>query len=165
MALSPTVHQDGQPFPQLDGPFADQRGLITRPWQRFLMSLWQRTGSKFVNIQNAAVLQQSGVAGGLPISIINALTGAVLGTIFTDNQAGGAAQIVPTTISPAIFIASRSGTLVVSKGTVEISRDSGGVWYTGGLAGAFAPCSNMDRVRVTWTGANPVIVFLPDTPP
>lgn len=164
MALNPTLHQDGQPFPQLDGAFTDKEGRITRPWQRFLMTLWQRTGSKFINIQNAAVMSQAGLAGGLPITIINALTGAVLGTIFTDNGPGGVAQAQNPVFSPFTFTAALSGTLVCSDGLVEISRNAGVTWYAGGAAGGCVPVCNADRVRITWTGVPPSIVFLPDTP-
>lgn len=52
-----------QGFPQLNTPIADQNGIVTQPWYRLLISLWNRTGqgSGTITGNGYGVIQEEGV--------------------------------------------------------------------------------------------------------
>lgn len=68
------------------------------------------------------------------------------------------------TVSPTVLIPSTHGTMVISSGKVELSRDFGTTWLQVGLVGGAVPVLGSDEVRVTWTGTAPTAVLLPQSP-
>ena len=82
----PTQHQAFQGVPRLDTPLIDDNGAISIPWYRFLIGLWQRLGSGFIEAQNAVTLQSSG--GMLqPVNAVTGQTGQVIGPVVISGTA------------------------------------------------------------------------------
>lgn len=77
-------------------------------------------------------------------------------------SAGGAAT--PQTLfgSPTIIFVQSLGTLTLSNGKAEISRDGGSTWFAFSLLGGAVPVMALDEVRVSWFGASaPLVTFFP----
>lgn len=165
MAAQPeaVARQAFQSFPQLSQPIVDENGYASLPLTRLLITMWQKLGGALTTVQNTALVQQASVGAGAPLTATNAQTGAPIGTILlTDDLAGGPAQPQSLGASPFEFEATdKIGTLVVSSGQVEISRDAGATWYIAGLAGSALPLLSGDLARVTWFNSAPTVVFLP----
>lgn len=69
----------------------------------------------------------------------------------------GAPVASPFTYAPAL-----SGTMIVSSGKVELSRDAGATYYIVSLTGGEVPVLFGDQIRVTWFSAIvPGVVFFP----
>ena len=150
-----------QPFPKLDAPFIDDVGNVSRPWYRFLISLWQRTGAGFVVTASTVVIQLSAVTGQLQAYL--AQTGEFLGNVAASDLPGGAVQKVVPGASPYIFTCLTAGTLVVFGAQVEWSRDGGATWYLVTLQGGPIPILLNDLVRLTWynVATPPSVEFFP----
>lgn len=161
---NPSVHQQSQAFPRLNSPFLNEDLTLAQPWYRLLITLWQRGGNARLPGNRAAYLSQSGVNGGPPILVYDALTNVLLGELSLGNKAGGAPQPQVLAGSPFIFVAGKDGFLDVFAGAVDISRDAGVTWYQLSLQGGAFPVKLSDRVRVTWYGAAaPIVTFFPNS--
>ena len=158
---SATHHQSFQPMPRLDTPFTNSDGTVALAWYAWLRSIWIRTGCNAGeqpgSVQTASVVAQN------PASQLNgySLTGEDLGVIGTSTSPGGPAEVQTLGASPFVFTAGLAGSLLVSSGKVQISRDSGVTYYTVGLQGGLIPVLATDLVEVSWTGSVPSVVFLP----
>lgn len=158
---SPVFHQAFQPFPKLFTEFVTEDRRLAPAWYRLLITMWNKLGATNTTVAGAAVLVQA-PGGGSPISVLDAVTGAFLGTLATTGGVPGPAVPQVLVASPWVFVAPTTGTLVVDGGQVEISRNAGATYYPVGLVGGALPCQPNDRVRVTWYGAvPPPTVFLP----
>lgn len=70
-----------------------------------------------------------------------------------------------TSGSPSVLTPGLHGTMVVSNGMVELSRDFGATWLQVGLVGGAVPMLGSDQIRVTWFGSiAPTVTLLPQTP-
>lgn len=158
---NPVTVQQG--FPQMETPMTDANGRVTRPWYRFLISMWQKTGQGTSQGSTAAYLQLSPGPTGLPVQVINATTGTVIGTVAFGSSSGGPAQPQAIAGSPFIFTAGANGTLVIFGAEAELSRDHGVTYYPATLNGGALPMLLGDVIRVTWfnPASPPQITFLP----
>lgn len=155
--------QQYTPFPKLLTRFVDPAtGQLEFPWHRFLIALWRKTGGSNVPETGTVVLSQD-TAGDI---LAYAEGGGLIGTVQLENQPGGPVQVVAALGSPRVYAANASGALVTSSGKFEISRDSGGNYYSQGLTGGSFPLKRGDQARITWLGATaPTLVFFPDSLP
>jgi hypothetical protein len=81
-----TANQSNQRFagfPQFNAPFVDRSGNVSQAWQWFLTAMWQKNGSSFSEVPNAAYPKQQ---PGLPITMHDAQTGDMLGQMLTGLQ-------------------------------------------------------------------------------
>ena len=150
-----------QPFPRLGTEFVSKDLRIGIPWYRLLITLWQRTGGSLVPTTGTVVLNNT--VGG--IQAVDALTGTVLGYVFLGSASGGPAVPLAVGASPFVYQALGPGTIVVTGGQVEVSRNGGGTWYLVTLNGGAVPMVTNDKVRVTWYDNTnpPVATFFPST--
>lgn len=85
--------------------------------------------------------------------------------ICSDQQvlAPGASAVVEAPgVSPFTFVAPSAGTLVVSSGQVQVSRNNGGTYYVASLTGGPVALLASDQVIVTWYSAvAPTVTWLP----
>lgn len=140
------------PFPLLNSPFVENGGFLAKPWHRFLISLWQRSGGAAPIIADV-ILKQTGID---TLTAYDSTTGDVIGVVPLEDVPGGPVQVVAITGSPQIYHSANDGVLVVFSAAVEMSRD-GITWYQASLQGGAFPLKTGDRVRATW--------FNPATPP
>jgi len=80
----------------------------------------------------------------------------------SDLAVGAPAQPQVPGASPFNFTAPIAGSMAASKGTVQISRDQGVTFLTVSTTGGLFPLRFADEIRISWTGPNPVITWLPD---
>lgn len=81
-----TINQSNQRFsgfPQFNAPLVDKSGNVSQAWQWFFTALWQKNGSSFSEVPNAAYPKQQ---PGLPITMHDAQTGSMLGQMLTGLQ-------------------------------------------------------------------------------
>lgn len=159
---SPTTHQQYQPVPQLDVPLVDSNGIVNSGWYRFLIDLWTQVGGGTnVGSSLATVLKQA-VAGEATVSAVDVQSSAVLGTLQLSTSRGDPAQVQKVGLTPFLFVAPKVGTLIVSGGSAEISRDVGTTFLLVSLSGGAIPVQVGDQVRVAWVGPpDAKVTFLP----
>ena len=147
-------------FPQAGQPFVEDNGsgsmVLTRPWQRFLANLWNKSGGGNALINAAYLTINNGV-----LSVYQAVTGQLIGQLAVFNNPGqpGVAQVLGA--SPFVFTSPGTGSLIVESGQVEISRDHGVTLLICSLTGGAIPVLKLDQVRVTWYNAKPKVTYLP----
>lgn len=158
-AVTQTSHQA---FPQLSGPIVDAGGMASLPLARLLISMWQKLGGSLTTVQNTAIITQQPTSAGAPLQAV-APDGTALGTLFlTSDINGGPAQAQTLAASPFVLgVTTKIGTVVVSSGKVELSRDGGTTWLLVSLVGGAVPKLSADLIRVTWFGDPPAVTFLP----
>lgn len=156
--VDPTLHQSFQGLPRLSAPFVDENGLLAKAWYRFVISCWRALGQAYVAPEASVVLQITETG---TVNVIRASTGAILGQLNFSAAPGGAAEVQVVGASPFVFTATNGGTLLISSGQTELSRDGGGTFYVVSLVGNALPMLKNDVARVSWFGNAPSIVFLP----
>lgn len=73
---------------------------------------------------------------------------------------GSSAAQVAVGASPFVYTVPSSGLVVVSSGTLALSRDGGATYLP--ITGNSVPVRNADLVQLTYTGGAPSFNFLPD---
>lgn len=147
-------------MPRLDAPLVElTTGNITRPWQRLLISLFNKTGGSTSQLTTVVYLQ----ADSHGIGVYNALTGQFLGYLVLENNDGGPAQVLVPGASPFVYTPGASGLLTVAGGELELSR-AGSPFGLVGLQGGGLRLLGKDSARVTWFGpdAPTPIIWYPD---
>jgi len=149
-----------QPFPRLDTPFVESNGLLSIPWYKLLVALWQNGGGGNVPTAQAVYFLINGSGG---VDVFDSLNNTYIGTIFLVGQAGQPAVAEAPGASPYLFAALTSGHLAISGAKIELSRDAGATWFPVSLTGAAVPVLNGDAVRATWYGSTaPTVTWFPD---
>lgn len=151
-----------QPIPKLGAAFVNPDGTVSFAWYRFLITLWQRSGSgkgAATTAANAVYFVSSAAGIGAYLVADNTF----LGYLSPSGSSGGPAVPVVAGSSPFVYSAPGPGFIIVSSGKLELSRDSGGTWYTVGLQGGSVPVTLGDLIRVTWTTSAPTITLFPNT--
>lgn len=145
----------GQPFngfPRLDTAFVDlSNGYIVRPWQRFLLSLWQKTGGSNSSLPGAYYLNATPDG---QIGIYQTLTGKLVGVLNPVNPQPP--EVLTLTSNPFVWTPKVPGTLIVFGGKLQIERATATL-YDIGLTGGCVPMLHGDSVTISWFG--------PDAPP
>lgn len=143
----------GQPFqgfPRLDTPFVEPTsGYIVRPWQRFLLSLWVKSGGSSSSLPGSYYLN---VTSDGAIGVYQSLTGELVGVLQPINPKPP--QTLTLGSSPFVWTPTASGTLVVYGAEVEIKRGAS-AYAPIGLVGGAIPMLQGDSVRITWTSTSP----------
>lgn len=157
-------HQSYVKIPRSDEPIADASGQLTHVWLTYLMGLFRAVGQSFNSLPNGAFIQQNPTNAGAPLQVLSAIDGSVIGTIMLEGTIPPPAQPQVLGSSPFVFRTTQaSGTLLVSSGELEFSRDNGGTWYPIGLTGGSPVLQRNDSARVTWFGGSPpTVIWLPD---
>jgi hypothetical protein len=152
---SPTAHQAFQPIPRLNEPLVDPpTGILTPPWYRLLITLWNRTGCNSgsnVDTQSAVYFSWDGAL----LTFYSVATNLFLGTVGTTVVVPGPPVPQSLSSSPFIYKATDPGALITSSGKIELSRNSGGTYYLVSLQGGSCPVQSGDWVRVSWTQSAP----------
>lgn len=161
MADDPTLHQSFLGFPRLNTPFVNEDRTVALVWGRFLDGLYLRAGGSNLANPNTVYISQAPVGVGAPLAVYNALDGTLIGILYLQNTGGGPAMVEIPGLSPFGLVTALDGTLIVSSGKVEISRDAGATWFVSSLVGGALPMLKNDHARVSWTQAVPQITFLP----
>lgn len=146
-------------FPLQDYPIADDQGKVTLAWSRWFTTVWNLLGGQAVPGDNPVALRQTAPS---TLSVYNAGTGQLIGTVQLDGVPGGAPVPVAAGASPQIYTATDNGFLVVFAAAVELSRDSGVTWYQVTLNGGAVPMLPEDQVRLTWYNQAPKITWFPN---
>lgn len=157
----PTIHQSYLAFPKLDAPMVNENRTVATTWERFFEGVFLRLGQGMVAAPNSALIQQSPVGSGAPLSVYSSATGVLLGVIFLQNTGGGPAEPLAPPGSPFTFATAIDGNLIVSSGKLEISRDLGGTWELVSLVGGALPMLKDDQARISWTHSVPTVTYLP----
>jgi hypothetical protein len=137
-------------MPRLGTPTVDlETGQLTPVWQRFLQSLWFKTGNSFSSLPGSYYLQQ--VSAGV-IGIYNSLTNAFAGTITASNPQPP--QVIVLTSNPFTYAALVPGTLVVFGGELALQRGASAHFQVG-LVGGAVPLLPGDKLEITWFSGDP----------
>lgn len=154
------LHQAFQPFPRLDSPMIEPgSGYLTRPWQRLLITLWQKCGGSRTPLPGFVYLTDTGGT----LNAWDALTNAPVGTVPIHPDTPRPPQVLVPTSSPFTYTALVPGTLLVFGGQLDLARPGGPqAFYQVSLVGGALPLLAGDRARVTWFGASPpAVTWLP----
>ncbi len=145
-------------FPKTSTPFVDENRILTGPWPRLLISLWQKVGGAAATTASSLYLLLSNNV----VVVYSAANGAKVGDMAVANLPGGIPVPQVLGLSPFVFKCTQQGTLAIDSGQVELSRNSGLTWYTVSLVGGAIPIQNGDWCRVTWYKTPPSVVYLPN---
>jgi hypothetical protein len=150
-----------QPFPRLSSEFVEPNRLISIPWHKLLITLWQRTGGSIVPASGSVSLYNTGSG----IQAIDNASGTVLGFVYLASASGGPAVNVPATGTGQVYQAAVPGTLVVFGAKVELSRDGGANYFSVTLQGGALPMLVNDKARMTWfnPATPPIMTWFPST--
>ena len=141
-------------IPQLGTPLVDPNGGISAPWYRVFIDMWKRSGGS----QGSAATQA--YLGFLPdgsIGVYSSDNNALVGTLSLTPTGSPAPVVLNLNAAPFNYVAPYAGTLVVSSGTLTLTR--GGIATQVSLVGGALPMSAGDQATINWYNAAPSAVF------
>ncbi len=94
-----------QPFHQPADPFVDEDGRLIQHGYRLLNSLWLKTGGGQLATANAVILTQQSLGAGTPITMLDALTQAVIGQALIAANQGTTHTILHGDVNGHLFFA------------------------------------------------------------
>jgi hypothetical protein len=132
-------------MPRLTSPLVSPDGHLTDEWARFLLKIFQVTGS------STAVPVMAYIAvDGSNVNIYDASTQELIGTVENALAPGAPLAAVPLGGgSPVTYTAATAGFVLVIGAAVELRRGSG-AWYAASPNGGSFGLRTGDSVRVTW---------------
>ena len=145
-----------QAMPEVSTAFVNDNGIITEPWHRLLIGLWQKWGGGLSSAVSTAYLAITANGG---LNILASRDNSFIGKLAVQPTKGQPETVVAIVGSPFEYTVPQLGTLLVESGLVEVSRS--GTFYTAGLAGGCFTLDPLDVVRITWYSAAPKAVFFP----
>lgn len=132
-------------IPRLETPLVNPDGTVSIPWYYFLIQTFKNAGGSSPGSIVSYLIQNN--LGGF--DIINASTGAKIGSVSNTDGPGAPIVPIPLTSNPFVYTVSTAGHVTVDSGMVELSRD-GTNYYPVSLVGGEFVLRNGDSVRISW---------------